>query len=179
MPRPNRQRDVFAEENLAARITIERERRRWTLESLAARMTAAGCPLPQSAIYKIEQGRPRRRIVVDELVAFSQVFGIPVESLLVDPAAGETPSEQLVKLLERLLIAHRARADAQVEVKRAREQMDAASLRLTERVERLRDFLAGGGVKMTPAAVERLAERPDLQLGILRTFGTGLPNEED
>lgn len=85
MPRPHRQRSVFAEDYLAARITSEREKRGWTLEGLAKRMTDVGCPLAPSAIYKVEQGQPRRRIVVDELVAFSRVFGIPVDQLLLDP----------------------------------------------------------------------------------------------
>ena len=85
MSRPNPRRTVFTEDNVAARITIERERRGWTLEGLAKRMTDAGCPIAASAIYKTEQGQPRRRIVVDELVTFSRVFGISVDQLLLDP----------------------------------------------------------------------------------------------
>jgi transcriptional regulator with XRE-family HTH domain len=85
MPRPNPPRDVYAERYLAQRIARERESRGWTYESLASRMTAAGCPLNQSAIYKIERSDPPRRITVDELVGYSKVFGIPVEQLLLDP----------------------------------------------------------------------------------------------
>lgn len=93
MPRPNPRRVMFSEDHLAARVTIERERRGWTLEGLAKRMTDAGCPLASSAVFKIEQGKPRRRIVVDELTAFSRVFGIPVDHLLLDP---DIEAEQLV-----------------------------------------------------------------------------------
>lgn len=102
MPRPNPGRSMFTEDNLAARIKIEREKQTppWTLEGLAKRMTDVGCPMAASAIYKIEQGQPtpdgtekRRRIVVDELVAFSRVFGISVEQLLLDP---EIEAEQRV-----------------------------------------------------------------------------------
>jgi transcriptional regulator with XRE-family HTH domain len=85
MPRPNPPRDIYAERYLAIRVAREREARGWSYEGLASRMTAAGCPLNQSAIYKIERADPPRRITVDELVAYSRVFGIPVEQLLLDP----------------------------------------------------------------------------------------------
>lgn len=85
MPRPNPPRDIYAEEYLAQRIQMERERRGWSYEGLAKRMTDAGCPINQSALYKVEQGQPRRRITVDELVAMARVFETSVEDLLVDP----------------------------------------------------------------------------------------------
>lgn len=85
MPRPNRPRSVQAEAHLARRILLEREGRGWTYDGLAERMTKSGCPVDPSAIYKIEKGKPPRRIVVDELVAFAQVFGVPVEDLLLPP----------------------------------------------------------------------------------------------
>ncbi len=85
MPRPNRTRDVLAEEHLAQRVQAERERRGWTNEGLAKRMADIGCPMSGSAIYKIEKGEPRRRIVVDELVAFSRVFQIPLTEILIPP----------------------------------------------------------------------------------------------
>jgi hypothetical protein len=47
-------------------------------------MTHAGCPMNQSAVWKIENGKPRRRITVDEAVAFASVFKIRVEDLIVD-----------------------------------------------------------------------------------------------
>jgi len=85
MPRPNVPREIYAEDHLAARLTIEREREGWTYAGLALRMTNAGCPIDKTAIYKIEKGEPRRRIVVDELVAFAKVFGLSLEELLVPP----------------------------------------------------------------------------------------------
>ena len=85
MPRPNKPRHVYAEEHLAERIATERQARGWTLEGLAERMSKADCAMSGSAVYKIEQGTPRRRITVDELVAFSRVFGVPVSDLLTDP----------------------------------------------------------------------------------------------
>ena len=100
MSRPNKPREVYAENYLAARIISERETRGWSLEGLAKRMTAAGCAINQSAIYKIEQGQPRRRITVDELVAFSRVFGLPLDDLLTDPVLWR--ARQIAPLLEEL-----------------------------------------------------------------------------
>lgn len=82
MPRPNKPRDIEAEEVLAERIQFEREQRGWNYESLARRMTGVGCPINQSAIYKIEQSQPRRRITVNELVAFAKVFETTVDQLI-------------------------------------------------------------------------------------------------
>lgn len=82
MPRPNRARTVAAERTLARRIAHEREARGWSPEGLASRMTRAGCSINLSAIYKIEKADPPRRITVDELVGFAEVFGIPVQDLL-------------------------------------------------------------------------------------------------
>ncbi len=87
MPRPNRERSVLAEENLARRVAFEREARGWTYEGTAKRMTNIGCPIQSTAIYKIEKGQPRRRISVDELVAFAKVFDFPVEEMLMPVGA--------------------------------------------------------------------------------------------
>lgn len=92
MPRPNQPRSIASEEGLARRIAYERENRGMSYEGLASRMTKAGCPIQASAIYKIEKSDPPRRITVDELVAFSQVFAVPVEELLL-PAEVVTSKE--------------------------------------------------------------------------------------
>jgi transcriptional regulator with XRE-family HTH domain len=85
MPRPNRARSIASEDNLARRITYERERKGWSYAGLAQRMTEKGCAIDQSALYKIEKGNPRRRISVDELVALQEVFGIAMNALLAPP----------------------------------------------------------------------------------------------
>lgn len=66
-------------------------------EALAIQMKHAGCPINASGLYRIEKGDPPRRITVDELVAFAQVFGVPVEELLLPPEAVAT--KQLAKLV--------------------------------------------------------------------------------
>ena len=76
---------LASEDALARRITFEREQRVWSPDGLAKKMTKAGYPMNQSAIWKIENGEPRRKITVDELVGFAKVFETPVEDLLVAP----------------------------------------------------------------------------------------------
>lgn len=82
MPRQNATRSIFAERSVAQRILYERKERGMSVEGLAERMKQVGCPIQVSALYRIENANPPRRITVDELVAFSEVFGIPVPELL-------------------------------------------------------------------------------------------------
>lgn len=86
-----------AEDALALRIARERKSRGWSYETLAKRMTEAGCPINMTGVYRIEKGEPRRRINVDELVALSRIWSIPVERLLSPPTrfvAGDVESAQ-------------------------------------------------------------------------------------
>lgn len=83
MPRPNPGRTVGSERTLAQRVAYERNARGWTYDQLARQMADVGCPIQGSALYKIEKGEPPRRVTVDELVAFSNVFGLPMSELLI------------------------------------------------------------------------------------------------
>lgn len=67
---------------MARRIAAERTLRGWSYADLAGRLAEAGCPIAQSAIFKIEKGTPRRKITVDEAVAFARVLGIELTDLL-------------------------------------------------------------------------------------------------
>jgi len=73
-----------SERHLARRLTEERQARGWSQERLAREVTAVGVPLPQSAVSKIEKPAPggRRAITVQEAVAFSVVFDMPLLELL-------------------------------------------------------------------------------------------------
>lgn len=82
MPKVNRLRSLANERNVADRIRFEREKREWTYEGLASRMTHLGNPMQASAIYKIEKADPPRRITVDEMVGFSQVFDLDPADML-------------------------------------------------------------------------------------------------
>lgn len=86
MPRPNKPRQVSHETHLAERIKIEREKRGLTYERLAEKMTEAGCAMAGSAIFKIENSNPPRRITLNEAVTFAQVFGLKLQELTVPPA---------------------------------------------------------------------------------------------
>lgn len=88
MPRLNPDRTIGREELVARRIADFRQRHDppMTYEDFAGRMAAVGCPIRPSAIFKIEKGEPRRKISVDELVAFAEVLDVPVEQLVARPA---------------------------------------------------------------------------------------------
>jgi transcriptional regulator with XRE-family HTH domain len=81
MPRANLGRSIDSEANLAKRIAYERRRRHLSYEGLASLMTAHGCAIQGSAIYKIEKGDPPRRVTVDELVALARVFDVKIDEL--------------------------------------------------------------------------------------------------
>lgn len=97
MPRPNAPRTIASERGLARRVAHERETRGMSYEALASRMTSVGCAINATAIYKIEKADPPRRITVDELVAFSEVFGVPVQELLLPPELAA--KQELVRLM--------------------------------------------------------------------------------
>ena len=82
MARRNKPRSIGAEAILAERIRRERSKRGWSPADLAKQMTAAGCSLTTSAVYKIENREAPRRISVDELIALTQILGTTVEDLL-------------------------------------------------------------------------------------------------
>lgn len=119
MPRTNPTRVIGSEAALRRRIAYEREKNGWSPAGLASRMTQAGCPIRQSAIWKIENAD--RGISVDELVALSRVLKIfPMEELLIPPEIAAD------KRAHKLIEEYQAALDAAVE----------ASMRLFEHLER-------------------------------------------
>jgi transcriptional regulator with XRE-family HTH domain len=89
VPRTGPPRTIDAETNLARRVKTERDRRGWTLETVARRMTALGCPLSASALSKVERQDPPRRITANELAAFALVFETSADNLLLAPELAE------------------------------------------------------------------------------------------
>lgn len=85
VPKPNPPRLPSAEDELALRIKYERMKRRWSTEEVARRMTEAGYPLNQSAIWRIENATPRRKISLDEALGFAKVFGVDLGDLIGPP----------------------------------------------------------------------------------------------
>lgn len=88
MPRQSKPSVLDSEDNVAAHIQGEREARAWSTGHLAKLVTEAGCPISQSAIWRIENGEPRRKISVDELIAFGKVFDMTVDEMLQPREAG-------------------------------------------------------------------------------------------
>ena len=96
---------IEGEANLAERIREEREERGWSHSELARRMAEAGCAgLPRNAMLRAE--RRERGISVDELVALSRVFELPVNNLLT--SVEWLRQERADKLLNELRAAHDA-----------------------------------------------------------------------
>lgn len=79
---------LYSEGNVAARVALEREVRGWSTTELAARMTKAGVPMNQTAVWRIESAKPRRKITLDEALGFSRVFELPLEELMSPPEEG-------------------------------------------------------------------------------------------
>lgn len=73
------------EDFLAERIEKLRTKEGWSFADLSQRMAEAGCPIERSSLQKIERGKPRRKITVNELVAFSRVFNVEAPDLMVSP----------------------------------------------------------------------------------------------
>ncbi|MBU7597359.1 helix-turn-helix domain-containing protein [Streptomyces sp. P38-E01] len=74
------------EDNVAERIKMEREVRGWSTVILAEKMAAAGHSVNQAAIWRIESGKPRRRVNLDEALGFCKVFRITMEDLTSAPS---------------------------------------------------------------------------------------------
>ncbi|HEY6595933.1 MAG TPA: helix-turn-helix transcriptional regulator [Asanoa sp.] len=110
MPRPNPPRPLRGEASLARRVAYERQRAGMSMEGLAKRMTDLGCAINQSAIWKIENGNPPRRITYDEALALAEVFHIPLEDLAVPPEV--VADQTALQLIDDYQRARRAHSDA-------------------------------------------------------------------
>lgn len=69
------------------RIHELRGGRRWSAAYLAERMTVFGVPWTQEVVFNLSRGK-RKAITVDELVALSLVFEVPIPLLLGGPPFG-------------------------------------------------------------------------------------------
>jgi len=68
------------QENLSRRLAQLRARKKWTAGDVQRELAKVGCDVPRNAALRIEQGT--RQVTVDELVAFSKVYGKTVEDLM-------------------------------------------------------------------------------------------------
>ena len=146
MPRPNKPRTIGGEELVARRVAEFRERHHppMTYEDFAMLMAAAGCPIPPSAIFKIEKGEPRRKISVDELVAISIVLGVPVQELVAESAQDLSGgAEQAVREVrvayEVWEQALRRESEAMAETRAARRTLDVRWEKVSQVLSHLPD----------------------------------------
>ena len=179
MPLPNPDRAITEEMQLPARIAYERERRGWSYEGLAQRMTEAGCPIAPSGIYKTEQ--QGRRVVVEELVGYSRVFGIPVERLLL-------PAD--VAQVDTLREAWQAWASASDAYWRAKQAADRADEAAKQAARVLLDEVGDDPFLLEAVGVLRWGDewdaikakwtgRGDSVKQVIHIMGFGLPDPEE
>lgn len=116
---------LYSEGNVATRVALEREVRGWSTTELAQRITRAGVPLNQSAIWRIENGDPRRRINLDEALGFSRVFELPLEELM-------SPALEGLGIEERRLIQEAV--EAFYERQEATDRLHHATVALSEHI---------------------------------------------
>jgi transcriptional regulator with XRE-family HTH domain len=121
MPRPNRGRTLNVEASVARRIAYERDRRNWTNDGLASRMTLHGCGMHPSAIHKILRLDQPRRITANELAAFAEVFEIGLDELIKPPEVllegrAKATFEQWANAVAESDRAHQELARAEAEV---------------------------------------------------------------
>ena len=149
VPRPNPGRVIGAEETFADRVRIERERRGWSYEATAQALTDAGCPVQSSAIYKIEKAENRRRITLDEAVAFARVFGASLDELLrpVDEARADRIRELIEQFTE-------VRIRSSVAAEELQTVSDALRAWFDDDLDELRVALERAGVR-GPVALPR------------------------
>ncbi|MEU6442500.1 helix-turn-helix transcriptional regulator [Streptomyces sp. NPDC047046] len=96
------------EDHVAARVKIERETRGWSTVKLAEEMAAVGHPINQSAIWRIESGKPRRRVNLDEALGFCKVFDLTMQDLTGPPGELATPRiRQLVSEYVQMTLEYR------------------------------------------------------------------------
>lgn len=126
VPKPNAPRLPSAEDSLALRIAYERMRRGWSADELAKRMTEAGVPLNQSAVWRIEHGEPRRKISLDEAIGFARVFKLTVGNL-----TGQDPDDAMVGQIAGLIARMRTNTDELREQRRELVRMIAAAAQVT------------------------------------------------
>jgi transcriptional regulator with XRE-family HTH domain len=107
-----------SERNVAEHVRRERERRGWSTAELARHVTRTGVSMSQSAIWRIENGEPRRKITVDELIAFTKVFDKTIDDLL-QPVSDEYPEPVVEAYAQAWVIAEDGALQARITARTA------------------------------------------------------------
>ncbi|WP_326688936.1 helix-turn-helix domain-containing protein [Streptomyces sp. NBC_01795] len=112
---------LSGEENVAARLRIEREARGWSTNILSDRMNEAGFDMNPSAVWRIENGK--RRINLDEAIGFAEVFGISLLNFAGPPRLAAR--SRALELIDDVVRAFRETQRANAAFTRARDAFDA------------------------------------------------------
>lgn len=120
------------------RVKDLRQAKGWTQDELARRMTAAGHPMHQTTVAKLESGtRPTN---VGEVAALAAIFGMPIATLFDDSDAAK-----LVLEAAALNYTMAALADELVTIKKRFDEVGAQRKSLESDVQGFRKKLAGMG----------------------------------
>lgn len=151
MPRRSRLGRLAGEKFAAENIKRQREARGWSTAALAKAVTEAGCPISQTAVWRIENAEPRRKISVDELIAFAEVFSLTLSDLL-SPNGGEPPLGLLRLYVNRLVdaaewadVPRRRESVATIRMAAAMWEFPQAEREISEMLAEVTARLAGPG----------------------------------
>ncbi|MER6911195.1 helix-turn-helix transcriptional regulator [Streptomyces sp. NPDC000594] len=112
---------LSGEENVAVRIKLEREARRWSTNALSDRLNEAGFDMNPSAVWRIENRK--RRINLDEAIGFAEVFGVSLRNLVGPPRLAA--KARAMELIDDVVAAHRETQRANHAFTQARDAFDA------------------------------------------------------
>ncbi|MFG2848523.1 helix-turn-helix domain-containing protein [Kitasatospora sp. NPDC048296] len=131
---------ALSEEHATERVRLEREYRGWSTGELAKRMTAAGYPMNQSSVWRIENGEPRRRINLDEAIGFAKVFGLPLEEFLGPPESSS--NKHIAQLTSEVVARYRFLLDLMMSTSEAFKAVDQYCAMFPQHAEELNDRIA-------------------------------------
>lgn len=140
MPKQTPGRDTQTEDVIADRIREERKARGWSYDVLSQKMAEKGCPIQPTALHRIEQGTPRRRIVVNELVAFVSVFEGQLTDWVLSPS--EAAVQTGLRVFIDAVIARRAAAESIAEYVALVNELRPLIAQYPELAQELSDYRA-------------------------------------
>src|SRR5215469_12232384 len=161
MPRQT-PRTPGADELAAKRVRWEREQRGWSTAELARRVTDAGMPIRQQAIWQIENREPPRRISLGEALALAEVFGISIYDLTEPPGLLVTAEVRMYFDRASELITH-----LEAVYREALELLDRV-VSLPDQARPLLDYMGAEGFQIAEVTrlQDDLARAADLMLKV-------------
>lgn len=111
---------LSGEDNVAARIKLEREARGWSTNTVSDQLNEAGFEMNPSAVWRIENRK--RRVNLDEAIGFAQVFGLDLRNFVGPPRLAA--QGRAMELIDQVVDAFRASQRANAAFTRARVALD-------------------------------------------------------